>query len=69
MQITATPFLHPVAHTDCISSEALARVGLPTMLAPTRAGEIRFETPVGATGAGCALPDNACRIACDRALG
>ena len=37
------------AHTDRISSEALARVGLPTALAPTRASKIRFETPVGAT--------------------
>ena len=50
MQITATPFVHPVAHTGRISSEALARVGLPTALAPTRASQIRFETAVGATG-------------------
>jgi len=40
-----------VAHTERISSEALARVGLQTALAPTRASRIRFETAVGATGA------------------
>ena len=32
------------AHRTVISSEALARVGLPTALAPTRAGRIRFES-------------------------
>ena len=51
MQITATPFLHPVAHTGADSLKSVARVGLPTALAPTRASRIRFETPVGATDA------------------
>ena len=40
-----------VAHTERISSEALARVGLHTSLAPTPQGQIRFATAVGATDA------------------
>jgi len=51
MQTTATPFLHPVAHTECICAEALARVGVLTALAPTRADETGFLHPVGATDA------------------
>jgi len=42
--------LRASAHTECISCEALARVGLPTAKAPTRTSEIRFVHSVGATG-------------------
>jgi len=47
----AKPARKPLAHTDRISFEALARVGLNRALAPTRATKRRFERAVGATGA------------------
>jgi hypothetical protein len=40
-----------VARTERMSSESLARVGLPTALAPMQVSKIRFDAPVGATGA------------------
>jgi hypothetical protein len=45
----------PVAHTERISSGALARVGLNAALAPTCASEIRFDE-VGRVGLGGCTP-------------
>jgi hypothetical protein len=39
-----------------MSSESLARVGLPTALAPMQVSKIRFDAPVGAIGRTKAQP-------------